>query len=90
MGPSVMCELSAGCGILLLSGLWTPVVGTLVALIEVWRILTFPEDRWFALLVGSIGAALAMLGPGSWSADAHFFGWKRIESHPVKSFSKSR
>ncbi len=85
---AAMLGLCAGCGILLLSGLWTPFAGVAVALIQLWRLVTQqPGDRWFALLLGSMAAALAMLGPGLWSVDARLFGWKRIESPPGKSKS---
>ena len=30
-------------------------------------------------LLGALGAALAMLGPGAWSVDARLFGRKRIQ-----------
>ena len=54
-------------GILLILGLWTPVVGTSIALIEIWKILTLAGDKSVWLLLGTAGAALAMLGPGLWS-----------------------
>jgi uncharacterized membrane protein YphA (DoxX/SURF4 family) len=67
-------------GILLLAGLWTPVSGSLVAVLELWNwISTRPADAWPSILLASIGAALALLGPGSWSVDARLFGWKRID-----------
>lgn len=76
-----------GSGLLLIAGLWTPLTGTLVAVIESWRILTMDEDPLVWLLTGTIGAALAMLGPGRWSVDARLFGWKRIEAPPRRSSS---
>jgi len=79
----------AGSGILLIPGLWTPIAGTLVALIEAWQILALPKDPWVPLLMGTIGAALAMLGPGMWSIDARLFGWKRVEAPPRKSTPSS-
>lgn len=72
-------------GILLFPGLWTPIAGTLVALIEAWQFLTISRDPWVSLLLGTIGGALAMLGPGLWSIDAFLFGWKRIDAPPRKS-----
>jgi len=71
-------------GFLLVIGLCTPVVGILVALIETLKLLTLPADWLLYLLLASFGAALAMLGPGQWSIDAHLFGWKRIEPSPRK------
>ena len=72
-------------GFLLMLGLWTPIVGASVAVIEVWKILTQPGDRWLWLLLGTAGAALAMLGPGRWSIDARLFGWKRVEASPPQT-----
>ncbi len=76
--------LLMGMGILLIIGLWTPIAGALVALIELWKLLTLPGDRSVWLLLGSVGAALAMLGPGMWSVDARLYGWKRLEATPRK------
>jgi hypothetical protein len=78
----------AGSGLLLMAGLWTPVAGTFVALIELSQILTVSREPWVGLLAGSIAGALAMLGPGRWSVDAQLFGWKRIEAPPRRSRSK--
>lgn len=57
-----------GSGLLLVAGLWTPLAGTLVAVIEIWRILTMDEDPLVCLLAGTMAGALAMLGPGRWSS----------------------
>jgi hypothetical protein len=65
--------------ILLIAGLWTPVAGALVALIELWNAYARPGDLWLYILLGTLGVALALLGPGAWSADARLFGWKRID-----------
>jgi uncharacterized membrane protein YphA (DoxX/SURF4 family) len=66
-------------GLLLLIGLWTPVVATLVAAIQLWKIYWNLGDPWIYLLLGTIAAAIVMLGPGFWSVDARLYGWKRIE-----------
>jgi putative oxidoreductase len=76
-------------GFLLMLGLWTPIVGTSVAVIEAWKFLTVPGDRWLWLLLGTVSCALAMLGPGRWSIDARLFGWKRVEAPPRRTSSKS-
>ena len=77
-------------GILVIAGLWTPIAGTSIALIEIWKMITLTGDKWVWLLLGTAGAALAMLGPGLWSIDARLFGWKRIEAPPRKTSSQSR
>jgi uncharacterized membrane protein YphA (DoxX/SURF4 family) len=66
-------------GIFLLVGLWTPVAGTLVAVVELWTIFVVAGDLSVPLMLATIGAALAMIGPGAWSLDARLFGRKHIE-----------
>jgi putative oxidoreductase len=79
----------AGSGLLLVAGLWTPLAGTLVAILEISQILTVDEDPVVCLLAATMAGALAMLGPGRWSIDARLFGWKRIEAPPRRSSSSS-
>ena len=89
LNVTIPAVLAIGAGILLIAGLWTPIVGTFVAVIEIWKIIMLPGDKWVWLLLGTAGAALAMLGPGLWSIDARLFGWKRIEAPPRKTSSQS-
>ena len=90
LNVTIPAVLAIGAGILLIAGLWTPIAGTSVALIEIWKIIMLSGDKWVWLLLGTAGAALAMLGPGLWSVDARLFGWKRIEAPPRKTSSHSR
>ena len=89
MNETVPAVLLMGAGILLILGLWTPIAGTSIALIEIWKMLTVAGDKWVWLLLGTVGAAVAMLGPGLFSVDARLFGWRRIEAPPRKTTSNS-
>jgi hypothetical protein len=71
--------------ILFVAGLWTPIAGALAPAVELWAAFWEPGDHWVQLLLGTLGAGLALLGPGVWSVDARLFGWKRIGSRPRKS-----
>lgn len=77
--PIIWESLGVGAGILLLAGLWTPISGTLAAILELWVALSRADDLRNALLLATLGVALAMLGPGAWSVDARLFGRKRID-----------
>jgi uncharacterized membrane protein YphA (DoxX/SURF4 family) len=78
-GPTILCVIAAGAGVLLIVGLWTPIAGLLLVVIEVWKAFSHPGDSWTRILLATLGAALALLGPGAWSVDARLFGWKRID-----------
>ena len=78
--------LAAVAGLLLVAGLWTPVAGALVAVLELWAALPRYGDPWIHVLLGTLGAALALIGPGAWSVDARLFGWKRIDIPDRKSW----
>jgi uncharacterized membrane protein YphA (DoxX/SURF4 family) len=71
---------SAVLGLFLLAGLWTPVVGVLVAAAELWIVLIGGDDIWISLMLAVFACTLAMIGPGAWSMDARLFGRKRIGS----------
>lgn len=80
-GPTVLPGLiGAGLGIFILLGLWTPVAGTLLGLIEVWIIFSRAADPCTPLMLATLGVTLAMIGPGAWSVDARLFGRKHIET----------
>jgi hypothetical protein len=61
----------AGCGLLLLR----LVVGSVLLVDAGSKLWSDPP----------LQTTLAMSGPGRWSADAQFFGWKRIEAPPRRS-----
>ena len=70
-------------GIFLIAGLWTPVMGTLVAVDQLCVALSSHslerEGTWIHIFLAVVAVSLAMLGPGAWSIDAHLFGRKRID-----------
>jgi len=43
--------LAIAAGILLLAGLWTPIAGVLLAIIEIWSAFTHPHDPWSYILL---------------------------------------
>jgi uncharacterized membrane protein YphA (DoxX/SURF4 family) len=74
--------LAGAGGIFLLSGLWTPVVAGLVALEEIWKVLSLHrplgQPALIHVFLAVLAVCVAMLGPGAWSIDARLFGRKRF------------
>ena len=66
-------------GISLLCGLWTPVMASVAAVIEL--LIAFSQSGGGAthVLLVILSVSLALLGPGAWSIDAQIFGRKRID-----------
>jgi len=52
-------------GILIVFGLWTPVAGTLIAVLEAWNIFIRSTSPLISITLGILGATLAMIGPGA-------------------------
>ena len=75
----VRASLEVATGLLFLLGLWTPVTGGLVVIVELGSILSRTGELRNCVALAAFGAALAMLGPGVRSLDARLFGRKRID-----------
>lgn len=71
--------LQTAAGMLFLIGLWTPMTGVLVLILESWCMLSRTGDFRNCATLATLGAALAMLGPGVRSIDARLFGRRRID-----------
>jgi len=86
-GPPIhpMPVFAIAAGMLLLAGLWTPISGALVAAVALWNSFSQIENPWSCIFLATIGAALALVGPGGWSADAWLFGWRRMSSPDRRS-----
>jgi putative oxidoreductase len=81
---SIARDLVAGiAGLFLATGLWTPVIGALIAMDELWIALSahssHQDVQWIHILLAVLTAGVAMLGPGAWSIDARLFGRKRFD-----------
>jgi putative oxidoreductase len=78
-GTIVLQVIAASAGIFFLAGLWTPIAGGLVAIVELWIMVRGTADPYATILLVAIGAAIAGLGPGAWSIDARLFGRQRLD-----------
>jgi len=47
---AILSVFTIGTGLLVIAGLWTPVAGPLVAVLEVWRAFIFPANLLLYLL----------------------------------------
>jgi hypothetical protein len=77
-GTYVTQSIGALAGLLLIAGLWTPIAGVVVAIVEARIAFTSHANASIPLLLAVLGATLAMIGPGTWSIDACVFGRKHI------------
>jgi uncharacterized membrane protein YphA (DoxX/SURF4 family) len=78
-GTVLLQSIGALGGVLMLVGLWTPVAGILVAIMEAWIAFSLTTSAALPAVLAVLGASLALIGPGAWSLDAWLFGRKRIE-----------
>jgi putative oxidoreductase len=77
VAPAIVGGLA---GVLVLLGLWTPIAGILVAVVETWSFFTHTTSPLISVTLAMLGATLAMIGPGAWSIDARLFGRKHINT----------
>lgn len=82
---SLLAILVAVAGAVLMIGLWTPITGVLLAVLEIALMFDGASPPQDASLSASIALSTAMLGPGVWSADALLFGRHRLEFPPDKN-----
>jgi uncharacterized membrane protein YphA (DoxX/SURF4 family) len=79
----VQFGIAAFAGLFLVVGLWTPVMGVVAALDEMWMAVTLDAPgqggMWVHTVLAVLGVSVAMLGPGAWSIDARLFGRRRFD-----------
>ena len=78
--------LESGAVLLLLLGISTRTAAAVVSVFEVW-LLAMRSGGWTSALLATMALALALIGPGSWSLDAQWLGWRRID---IRSTRDSR
>ena len=66
-------------GALIAIGLWTPIAGVLVCVLQLGVMLTADGTIGPHVVQAAIGLCLSLLGPGAWSIDARLFGRRRVE-----------
>jgi len=79
LSTTIVQSVAIGVGMLLLVGLWTPISGVLVVLVEVCLVFLGTTQVRSNILLSALGAALAALGPGFRSIDALRYGRKRFD-----------
>lgn len=70
--------LAALMSLLFLIGLWTPLIGLSIAILEILIALVGAMDPRCTFLLVGICLSIAMLGPGVWSIDSVLYGRKRL------------
>jgi putative oxidoreductase len=76
--PVIPHIVGACAAVLFLVGLWTPFVGTLIAVSELLIAVTHTGDPWVSIMLATFGGTSAMLGPGAFSIDARLFGRRHL------------
>ena len=70
-------------GVLLIAGLWTPLVGVVAGCAEAWVAFSSPAHPAMPAVLAVLGMTLALIGPGAWSIDARLYGRKRYAPPPL-------
>ena len=82
--------LESGAALLLLLGIATRTAAAVVTLFELW-LLAMRSGAWTSALLATMALAVALIGPGSWSLDTQWLGWRRIDirRHPKQQTQRS-
>jgi putative oxidoreductase len=75
---AALYAIAISAGLLLVIGLWTPVAGSVLGILELRNIFWKSDDPWISILLGAMALALALVGPGFCSIDARLYGWKVV------------
>jgi putative oxidoreductase len=82
LGEVVLLVQIVSAGLLVL-GLCTPIVGIILAVVELEGAIVYADHLALTdLLLAAIAVTLVMTGPGAWSIDARLFGRRRIDVAP--------
>jgi hypothetical protein len=79
LAPNLPYLIAAVVGVLLLLGLWTPLAGITIAIVEIWILLARAVNPLITIVLAILGVTVAMIGPGIWSVDARLYGRKHLE-----------
>jgi len=74
----IYIALLAPASLAMLTGYWTRIAGAGTAALEVSFLALGEGNAVVHSLLATLGAALALMGPGAWSVDARLSGWRRI------------
>jgi uncharacterized membrane protein YphA (DoxX/SURF4 family) len=79
MATRMVQSIAIASGLLLLVGLWTPIAGAAITVLEAYFAIHGTDHLRSNLLLCAVGVALALLGPGFRSIDAKLYGRRRVD-----------
>jgi len=79
LSTTIVQSVAIGAGTLLILGFLTPLAGALVLIVAVCFMFRGTTPLRSSILLGALGAALTVLGPGVRSIDARRYGRKRFD-----------